>query len=222
MNFNIFKRKKDKQSISNMNMYNMYRKPPFNLSVSMTRDGNYQIEFKDKYANIRQFYDVTRLIVNKRPVNINGHNLYDCNISWYGSNDATILGPTNKSMGRRDDYKNILTEIDFRKLQTDSNYCQFVMKNLLNRNRVTKYLEQGLENNPQRPCGNYIGGVRTIGGRLEKFFAANVGLSCHNSPTMIAKRRAYQRRQQAQKNKIIKGKYEQIRKLNREIDDLSR
>lgn len=199
-------------------------KPSFDLIVSATKDGRCQMEFEDfKADELKQFYDRTRLIINGKPITIKGHTLYDCDIAWYGSTDAVLLGPEGEKHGRRNDFKNILAEIDISRMQTDSRYCQFVMRGLLNRKRVLRYLEKGLRDSPDLPCGKYVGGVRYLeNGELDKFFSCEVGEVAHSSPEMTSKREAHKRNQEAIKARQIAENQARIQRLQDEIADLSR
>ncbi len=217
-----FKKKKEEPAPSYSIPSSPNTKPPFDLIVTATKDGRCQMEFEDHKADMKQFYDITRLIINGKPININGHVLYDCDISWYGSTDAILLGPDGEKFGRRNEYKNILAEIDMGRMQTDSRYCQFVMRGLLNRKRVLRYLEKGLRDSPDIPCGKYVGGVRYLeGGKLDKFFSCDVGQAAHSSPEMVSMREKHKQREEAKRAAEIAERQARIQRLNDEIDDLS-
>lgn len=200
-----------------------YAKQPFELTVSATKDGRSQLEFVDHQSDdLKQFYDVTRLIINGNPINVNGHTVYDCDIAWYGSTDAIYFGPRGEELGRRNDFKNILTEIDMGRIQTDRNYCQYVMRQLLNRKRVLSYLEKGLTDSPDIPCGKYVGGVRYLeNGNLEKFFSVDVGKIAHSSSEMKSMRAMHRSEQEAKRARQIAKNRAEIQRLQSEINHLS-
>ena len=50
-------------------------------------------------------------------------------------------------------------DVDTNLLQRNSNYCNYVMKNQLNKERVDEYLKRGLQENSEQPCGNYVEGL---------------------------------------------------------------
>ena len=216
-------RKKNNQPTSRSVTPNPTTKPPFNLIISATKDGRCQIEFEDHKANdFKQFYDTTRLIINGKPIIIKGHTLYDCDISWYGSTDAILLGPEGEKYGRRNQYENILAEIDINQIQIDGRYCQFVMRQLLNRKRVLRYLEKGLRESPDTPCGKYIGGVRYLEeAKLDKFFSCDVGLAAHSLPEMVARREKHKQELESQKARQIAENRAKIQELQNKIKNLS-
>ena len=183
-----------------------------------------QVEFLDTQANFKQFYDTTRLIVNTIPTIIANKEVYNCLVSWYGSEDCQIF---DEKLGkfeslRAKEYRNILAQLDLKLLHEDSNYCTMVMKNLLSMDRVEKYLDMGLEDFPQRLCGKYIGGVMKSNDTYIKFFSEAVGKASHTSEEMINKRKRHNERIEYAKKMAIDRKKAEISKLQAEIDDLSR
>ena len=107
-------------------------------------------------------------------------------------------------------------------LSVDENYCSVVMRNLLDQKRVLKYLEDGLQETPERPCGKYIGGVRPTEKGYDKFFSLPVGRASHNSDLMINCRRECRESIEAQKQREIANKKARIQQLQSEIDDMSK
>ena len=78
---------------------------------------------------------------------------------------------------------------DFNLLQNDPNYVHALMCNLLNRDRVMKYLQRGLQENPENPCGKYVGSIEKSENTYKKVFDSNIGRISHNSPEMVAERK---------------------------------
>ena len=196
-------------------------RPTCSLKVSHTPDGKIQVEFEEFSPDIRQFYDTTRLIVGQAQ-RVDGATVYDCAVSWYNSDETLLYNQENSS---RTDYKNVLAGINPTTILQDESYCKFVMEKLLKKNRVESYLEQGLSDNPETPCGNYIGGVCYLkSGKLQKYFAKNIGTAVHYSPPMVNKRNKHreEQRRQSERSRIIAEKNKQIAKLQDEIQDLSR
>lgn len=188
-----------------------------------THDKRLAIEFEEYGADFKQFYDTTRVIINSTPSFINGYPVYDCNVSWYGSNDAEIFDENGNDVSSRTDYSMVLAQIDPIRMRQDSAYCAYVMKNLFEKSRVEKYLENCLSDNPDTPCGNYIGGVKDKDdGTFGKFFNIDIGKYVHNSKYIINIRNELKQKEQDKKNRAIEEKHAQIRKLREEIDDLSR
>lgn len=156
-------------------------------------NGHLRIEFydKNKIFDFKESYDTTRLIVGS-PLDIEGHKVYKCAVSWYGYNDYRIpdekIGELDSIESRQ--YKVVLAEIDLQLLQNDQNYCEIVMRELLDKQRVERFLEEGLQEDSKRPCGKYIGGVKKTEEKgYEKVFFTEVGQVSHNSKWMQKKRR---------------------------------
>lgn len=196
-------------------------RPTYDLKVSSTPDGKIQVEFEEFNPDIRQFYDTTRLIVGQAQ-RVDGATVYDCVVSWYNSGETLLYSQENSS---RTDYKNVLAGINPTTILQDESYCKFVMEKLFQKKRVERYLEQGLSDRPETPCGNYIGGVCYLkDGKLQKYFAENIGKAVHYSPSMVNKRNRHreEQRRQSERSRIIAEKNRQISKLQEEIQDLSR
>lgn len=182
-----------------------------------------QVDFYDKNAKVGQFYDTTRLVVDNRPIMLAGQEVRNCIVSWYSQDDAVFLDSEyeGESLNARD-YRGILAQIDPTLLQTDENYCSVVMRKLLDKKRVTKYLEEGLQETPEQPCGKYIGGVKLTEKGYGKFFSLPVGRVSHNSDLMINRRREHRENIEAKKQREIANKRAQIQQLQSEIDDMSK
>ena len=85
--FDRFK-KNDKQNIGNVvNNRQLVEQLPFDVEYSQISNGNLQVNFYDKDSDFKKFYDTTRLIVCRQPLNIEGHQVYNCAVSWYGHSD---------------------------------------------------------------------------------------------------------------------------------------
>ena len=96
-----------------------------------------------------------------------------------------------------------------------------VMKDLLSKQRVERYLNKGLEENPDTPCGKYIGGVRkTPENQYQKFFSVQTGKACHNSEFMVNRRREVREAEERRRQQIRAQKEAQIQKLQAELDEM--
>ena len=181
--------KKKKKELENNNKLNEGEKG-YEIEYGRTRDGRLQVDFYDKSAKIGQFYDTTRFVVDNKPLILANEEVRNCIVSWYRQDDTIFGNPEyeGESLNARD-YKGILAQIDPMLLSVDENYCSVVMRNLLDQKRVLKYLEDGLQETPERPCGKYIGGVRSTEKGYDKFFSLPVGRASHNSDLMINCRR---------------------------------
>lgn len=224
----LFDKLKDKNKQNTENKVNNNKQPtqelPFDVEFRQLSNKNLQIDFYDKNADFKQFYDTTRLIVGAQPLNIEGRQVYNCAVSWYGHDDCQIIDEKTGTFDsqRAQDYRGVLTEIDLQLLQSDPNYCNMVMKMLLNKQRVEKYLEDGLQENPERPCGKYIGGVRKTERGYGKFFSTMVGQASHNSKLMVDRRKKHREMIEAQRQEAIANKKAQIEKLQNELKNMEK
>lgn len=222
--FDILK-KKDKKNIGDVvNNRQPVEQLPFDIEYSPTSNGNLQVEFYDKDSDFKKFYDTTRLIIGRQPLNIEGHQVYNCAVSWYGQNDCQMLDEKTGKFDslRAQEYRGVLAEIDLELLQRDPNYCSVVMRELLDKQRVERYLESGLQETPEQPCGKYIGGLgqKEIG--YGKFFSRSVGQASHNSELMINRRQEHRSMIEVQKQKDIEAKRAQIEKLQSELNNMEK
>lgn len=213
-----------KQNVNPIDNRPQKEKKEFDVTYGVTTDARLQVEFHDNEADFKQFYDITRLIVSGSPLNIAGQEVYDCMVSWYGSSDCHVL---DKRTGQLDSprataYRGVLAQIDLDLLQKNPEYCNAVMKGLLNRMRVERYLEQGLQETPKQPCGKYIGGVRENESGYEKFFMQPVGQANHDSDFMRNRRQENRERLEAARQSAIASKQSQIAKLQAEIDGMNK
>ena len=165
----------------------------FDIQYNQNEDGNLQIDFQNNNPDFKKFYDTTRLIVDRRPLNIEGHQVFNCAVSWYGHDDCAMFNERTRKYEslRAQEYSEILAELDLYLLQTDKDYCNMVMNGLLDKQRVEKYLERGLQETPDLPCGKYIGGVYKTERGYGKYFSEDVGRASHNSGLMIEKRKKH-------------------------------
>lgn len=195
---------------------------PFNIKYGINKNGKLQVEFYDKNAAFKQFYDTTRLIIDDKAVTLAGEEVQNCKVSWYGENDCCEL---NKQTGefespKAGNYKEVLAQIDLELLKNDKNYCYAVMKGLLDQKRVERYLETGLQEVPEQPCGNYIGGVRKTERGYGKFFSTDVGKVSHNSDLMKNKRQRQREAAKKAREAAIANRKAEIERLEEEIKGL--
>ncbi len=214
--FDIFKNKKENNIIKNNNAINKTSMPQ-EISYLRENNGNYRIDFLDHNADFKQFYDSTRLVIGNSKV-ISNKLVYDCLVSWYNHSDAEYIGQIDS----RRDYKHVLAELDINLLFTDENYCRAVMIDLLNQKRVERYLASGLEEQPEIPCGEYVGGIRFKNNSYTKYFDTDVGAKVHFSKEMSEKRAEYKLHQEQKRQNIINSKKAMIQKLQEEIDEIER
>ena len=190
------------------------------IIVHQKGGGNLQVDYYDENAEFDQFYDTTRLVIKNTTI-LGGQQVLSCDVSWYSRDDCQIKNEAGIWESRRaNDYSQVLAQIDVRRLQTDRNYCTMVMKGLLNQKRVEKYLEKGLQEHTERPCGEYIGGVGERNGKLSKFFSEKVGIAAHYAPYMTNRRNVLKTQQISENQRKIDNYNKQIENLKRENENL--
>ena len=184
------------------------------IERTITRNGDIQIDFYRGTYDIRKDYDTTRLVIlNKQPENMYECNVYDCKVSWYHKNDAIMLDEKDS----RHDFKDIKLTVDPYLLQTDDAYTTCLMYALLDQSRVNDMLARGMVDNPDRPCGNYVGSVSFKDGKYVKFFNNDVGRAVHNSKEMSEQRRVYQ--QEESKKRAVNTRRIELQRQLRELDN---
>ena len=217
-------KKKEEKPVEKKEYTRDYQGLPFEAKFSTNSDGKFQLDFYDKnnQDTFKQFYDTTRLIIENERTTITDAPLKECLVSWYGESDAVMIDNNGNEHGRKTAYERVLADIDELKLKTDPKYCMAVMKKLLNRNRVDEYLARGMQENPEIPCGNYVGGIDIRDGKYKKIFDMSVGKQAHNSDRMKLKRAQLKEQKEMKKQNEIEEKQKRIEQLKNEIDDLSR
>lgn len=195
----------------------------YEIKYGMSQDGRLQIDFYDRNIKVGQFYDTTRLIVGDKTVVLANQRVQNCIVSWYRQDDTIFSDPQyeNESIDARS-YKGVLAQIDPVLLQSDEKYCSNVMRYLLNKKRVNQYLENGLQESPEHPCGKYIGGMRKTENGYSKFFDIDAGIASHNSKLMVERRRENREKMEQKKRMEIDRKKAEIQRLQSEIDDMYR
>ena len=195
----------------------------YEIKYGMSQDGRLQIDFYDRNIKVGQFYDTTRLIVGDKTVVLANQRVQNCIVSWYRQDDTIFSDPQyeNESIDARS-YKGVLAQIDPVLLQSDEKYCSNVMRYLLNKKRVNQYLENGLQESLEHPCGKYIGGMRKTENGYSKFFNIDAGIASHNSRLMVERRRENREKMEQKKRMEIDRKRAEIQKLQSEIDDMYR
>ena len=102
-----------------------------------------------------------------------------------------MIDKEGKRIGRMNQYKDILTKIDFNLLKNDPAYVRVLMEELLDKARVERYLMNGLQEKSEQPSGKYVGSIDLIDGVYRKYFDSRIGIMSHNSPEMQIKRQEY-------------------------------
>lgn len=186
--------------------------PAVRIERSWTKSGDLQIDFIEAKPKVGQFYDTTRLVLNMDPEIMAKKEVYTGKISWYNQDDAILLKP---EYGEDSRHRGPLVrlEVDPDLLETDDTYTRVVMKGLLEQKRVNRYLDMGMQTNPQEPCGDYIGGVYPDKGKI---FSRDVGRKAHNDPVIADRRRKFQESERIRRAKDAKRAdlYRQLHELD--------
>lgn len=179
-------------------------------------------EYYSGNSKSKKFYDTTRLVVDTVPSKVNGVPVYSAYVAWYGQNDCVYLGDNGKDMGRRNQFTEVKLQLDMQKLYRDPRYQRILAEGLLDQNRVQRYMKDGLSENPERKCGNYIGGIGITPntGNYCKVFNTNIGRIIHDSPTMVATRQKHRAEQERKRQQEMARKQAQIKKLQKEMREL--
>ena len=228
--FDRFKKKQEPKVMLVAPVQSMRR--DVSIDEFIGKDGKRYIEVNHYNANadFKDLYDSTRLIVRKDPTILpSGEMVYDAQVSWYGENDAVMFDENGKDMGRRNQMTAIKLGIDMEKLLSeDKMYHIALMRDLLKQDRVRKYIEQGMQDNPAQPCGNYIGQIalkrdeQTDKMYYRKRFMVSIGKEIHYSPEQVAAREQHKQKQERIKQGMIADRQARIQRLQSEIDDLSK
>ncbi len=182
-------------------------------------NGNLQVEYYN--YDFKKFYDTTRLIIDKQLLEIEGSEVCNCAVSWYGRDDHKIFNQEKGKIEgiRSENYSDVLAEIDLNLLVNDPTYCKAVMTDLLDKNRVARYLETGMQDTPERPCGKYVGGIAKTDNGLKKFFKCEIGIASHNSSLMVNRRQERKEILRQQKERKNRENQEKAGKLQQGIED---
>lgn len=221
--FDRFKKKED-----NTTQYTMPERKPYDLKTQVLTDGSRFYEFEDHvyhgYIDEQgqnrdsKGYDTTRLIVQSQSM-LGNRVVYNCLISWYNQSDTVFFGP-NGTYSRAEDYKPITVELDLNLLENNPDYLCVLMRDLLDRSRVTSHLEESLQD--KRRCGNYMGLVaQNQNQQFQKYTHLDAELASHNSSPMIAQRRQYMQEQANKRQAQIRSKQAEIERLQADIKNLS-
>lgn len=191
------------------------------------------VEFYDEDGRkaLAQGYDTTRLMIKRSAIRLpNGAILEEAKISWRNNDDMNYIDENGREERITPDMQDIRVSIDFEKLYHDRAYQEVLMKGLLTKQRVSRYLNQGLEEVPENPCGNYIGEViqkeeKDEQGNIARRyytrgFNSYIGRMVHNLPDQIARRNA--QKEKMQKATIAEQKRRKIQELQEEIEQLYR
>lgn len=162
-----------------------------------------------------QFYDTTILVISETPTIVDGIPLYTGRVSWSNHDDCIMIdrnGTINSP--RAQDYKEVLLEIDMDKFWNDNSYRYALLTSLLDQKRVQQRLDWGLEDSPEKPCGNYMGGLFLNDHAIyQKYDRPDIAFKVHNSPTARNRRIAYKESQ-------IKFKKAELSRIMNKVDAL--
>lgn len=224
--FDIFKKNKPvKQEKHDYISNDVPFKRQDKVKINGDLDSGITFDYYISDPNFRKFYDTICLqISDTEPIfNIFGTKVYNALVSWYGEDDAVPVNiPGHHHSLRRRDTRSIQLGLDFSKL-SDSKYLKTLFYLLLNQDRVERYLNNGLQENPEVPCGNYIGQLcyTPEKGIYQKQFDMHIGEISHNSTPQVERKKQHKLKLEERKRNSIKEKQDQIAKLQQEIDDIN-
>ena len=161
-------------------------------------------------------YDCTHLYIYHHPTILSNNLVCNAKVSWFGSHDAGVLDRETKTCvsPRKKLTEKIQLGIDLNKLD-DPEYLKVLFTELLDQRRVNHYLEMGLQPNPEKECGNYVGKIYMKNGTYSKGFRPEVGAASHNLPEQVTMREDYIRDQQ------IKGSHQyELDQARKRVQDL--
>lgn len=223
--FNSIFKKSDNQKVKDTHQL---PESPYKISYNPMgdlQDGTFQVELKNNDTFNQKPYNTTFIDICNEPIMVGNNPLYKCGLSWYNDRDSDgdtmFCDPENPAHILAQE--NVLVGINWTLLQQDPNYCIALLEKLCDKPCVEEYLGQGLQEEPKRPCGNYIGSIKkTDKGVYTKYFDELIGKAVHNSPSMVTKRTTYKQSIEDKKQQEILSKQEEIAKLQNELQNLER
>ena len=136
-------------------------------------------------------------------------------------NDTEYFDPELAKQTRKNTYREVWTEIDRQQIGNPQ-YIAVLMRGLLKQSRVEEYLSKGLQDETDRPCGKYVGGIQMTSEGYRKIFNQKLGQLAHNTYEMRMQRAIHKRNEEQRKAAEIAKKRRQIDELQGQIDELSR
>lgn len=195
-------------------------------SAKYNEDGKIQIEYIEN-PKIHRLYDITRLIIDSKEENPFSDNIYNCRVSYYGTDDVNISSDESSSeFARKNQYKKVKIGLDMDKInEGEKLYYKALMVALLDEDRVIKYLSRGMQEEPDIKCGDYIGEIKEdSNGIYKKIFDSKIGNYFHRKYSYMRERIISDNRAENQQRieKAISEKQSQIESLQREIEALKK
>ena len=198
------------------------------------QQSNELVEYELFNRDSNKFYDTTKVKISRKPLIVNGKEVYKLEVSWYGSSDAIYISYDGEEYrGRRDDFETVYAGIDLEKLQSDIGYLKFALEELLDQDRVQRYLKISEKTIPEindeiartgntriYPCGRYVGDSKESDRGFVKFFDIGVGRYCHELPEMQQKREEKRNSRIAMQQAEIARKKEELARLERELGNI--
>ncbi|MGM9850424.1 MAG: hypothetical protein ACI31V_05970 [Bacilli bacterium] len=182
------------------------------------------VELGYENLNSQEEYNNTRLIIDPIPIKKeNKRSTFKCKVSWFNRNDKVYFPKDeNGNIGYDEkSSKNIIVELNIEKLVTDKNYYEFFMEKLINKERVLKYLEYGMIEEPEIKCGDYIGYIEyDEQGRLNRYFDEYFGIECHTLESKQIERNNKKTELLIFYNNEIEKHKKAIEEINNKIEEL--
>lgn len=196
------------------------------ILIEQTEDGKNVFEFYDAHRNFRKYSNTTRVIINRERV-VKDRKLFDCMVAWWKQDnpeDEEEITQKRQSAS----YEHVIAGIDPEKMITDVEYLRFVMRNLLEENKVKRYIEIAMipeeafkrqEYCHLKPCGRYVGEVITENNMITKIFSNDMGRILHSSLEMENERRRVIEYRQGRIQAMLKRQREEIEAKRAEIEE---
>lgn len=161
-----------------------------------------------------------RVYLSKSEI-VRNQRLYNCKIRYKNSHDMEYIDKKMNEEIFENESHNILVGIDLKRLNASKEYREMLLENLLDENRVKNLLENGCKENPQRPCGNYVGRViEKSEGEYAKAFDIEVGKEVHYGKIGTEMREKMKSQEDIQRQNEIKRLKEDIENNKKKIENL--
>lgn len=223
---NIFGNKKQKESVTKQEV-----KRQDYCRKTETEQGRRVFEYYDANAKFGQFYDTTRVIIDKEPIIAENTELYDCMVSWFNRDDVVMFDRDGNEVGSRTAYKHVVAGIDPNLMESNPEYLSAVIKKLLEKERVERYESYSLKSEAEIlkereagddrivACGKYVGSVINSNGKWRNVFIGDIGRMFHSSPEMQEERRTHKERMEEIRKEKIEQKKAEIARLQAEVGE---
>lgn len=172
-------------------------------------------------TDMKHFYDndTTVMIINPQVYTIEGEQVFNCKVGWTKEGYTVMY---NEYGYQALAYQDVFVNVSIPRLMSDGEYAEAFMSKVLSEEHVMKYVNMGLEESPEFPCGNYIGGVYKDkdDGKYKNYVDPKIALAVHNSKAMVDKRQTNREEQERKAGIDARNakRREEIARLQAEIE----